>query len=129
MDFLSASEKSIRNILICSSGDDTCVNGRSLRSVKKEASLSGSIRICFWIIGANLSKLSVWVTRAREIPRCLAMSAFVVIPFVPSSWLMASACLIGLSGSVFFDSKLSRSQSIEASNPNTNSCVLTKPPG
>jgi len=116
---MERADRNPRNALSWLSRSEICVSGRSRRSVKNAASSSASARICFWISRANLGRLSVWVTRALDIPRCLALSALDLTSSAVRSWCMASVCFNGFPGTCCSDSKLSGSHSIEVSNPNT----------
>ncbi len=70
--------------------------GRSRLSEKTRTCSSGRFSKISRISGASFSRLSVWVTRALEMPRRLAKSAWVAqVPYSRKS-LRMSACFTGL---------------------------------
>lgn len=75
--FARNSARNLPNAVVCFFGDEICVMGRRRLSEKRRTSLSGRFSKVSRISGASFNRLSVWVTRALDRPRCLAMSAWV----------------------------------------------------
>ena len=123
MFILHIALSNLSNASSCSSASVIRVICRSLRSVNDAFFSSGKRSRNFRISGARLRRFKVWVTRARESPKCRAMSALVCMSGSVKRSRIARACSNALMFSFDLGSQSVGGNNSESSSPYANKSI------